>query len=377
MGNLRKFFFVVLVLAFTVFSFAADRVKIFYSPLGGYSMLRGDYIISYFDDDGTLDTWQVEKMAEYIGRYAGNVREFSFWIDSEDSLQKLRPFNVVSGSIEVLDSFERNWKEIITTYNKNGVKVWISLFDHCGIRKNPSNPWAAFGESYFYGENAREARHKYIDAFLRIDKDRVMGYELVNEPRLNLCTPEFLADTFIYLIRKDVPAHDIILGVEYPLKEKDPRYAELYRKFRNIVMKELGQEWGQWFKDRCISPCHGMNLINLKEMLGENPPPGGTRNLLISKDGVRKPRPTKSKVKTIVKCLFDLKYKAAWAGKLSVEVVYGKKRTDPLDSIMGVVEAVREFFGEYPENYRKYLEKVQFLEELRLIFSFLTVYFWR
>ncbi|MGD2087277.1 MAG: hypothetical protein PVH61_13920 [Candidatus Aminicenantes bacterium] len=382
MGNLRKFFFVVLVLAITVLCHAADRCKIFLSPLGGYSILRGDYIISYFDE-GRLDMQAVERIAEYIGRYANSAREFPFWIDSENAWRKIRPFEMIPIKpdyedfyIYVNDSYEWNWEKITTTYNGHGVKLWVSLFDHCGIRNNPWNPWVvAYGEKAFYSELAKDARHQFIDAFLRIRKGRVMGFELVNEPRLPLCTPEFLADTFVYLIKKGVQPEDIILGIQYDMKEKDPKYAKLYRDFRNLVVKELGKEWEQWLKSRCISPCHNMSLSNLKRMLGENPPKGGTRNELISQDGNRNPRPERNTVKAIVKYSLESQPQKARNGKLSYEVVYGKEKGDPLDSILGVLEAYQEFYGEYPENYKKYQERLMVWETVKSIFLYFI--FWR
>lgn len=380
---MRKLLVIFLVLALLPL-FGKDRCNILLSPLGGYSMLRDDYIISYFDNEGRLDTGKVERIAEYIGRYANGSREFAFWIDSEDSWRKLNPLQLMPIKpdyedfyVYISDSYEWNWTEIARIYNHNGVKLWVSLFEHCGLRNNPWNPWTvAFGEKAFYSDSdrAKEARHQFIDSMLRAFHGKVVGFELVNEPRVQLCTPEFLADTFLYLIKKGVLPEDIILGIEYPLKERDALYSELYRKFRNIVVQELGSEWAQFFKDRCISPCHGMNMGNLKQMLGPNPPSGGTRNLLLSLDGWRNPRPGKKEVKEVFSYALEAKSKAAREGKISFEVIYGKQAQDPLDSIEGLIEAYYKFYGEYPENYKKYQEKLKVWELIRSIFFLLI---WR
>jgi hypothetical protein len=363
---MKKIVLILLILTFILPVTGKDKCNIFASPLGAYTLpwsdQNGEYIV-YFNKDGSLNEERVNDIAHHISWQGGNsVREFPFWINSEDAWRKLRPFtiNPVPPDFEyfyiyVSDSYEWNWSKIARIYNQYGVKLWFSLFDHCSLRNNKYNPWTiAYGKKAFYSEKAEEARYKFIDAMIRAFKGKNVGFEICNEPRLPFCTPEFLAYTFAYLIKKGVQPENIIIGIQYDMKERFPKYSKLCRDSRKLVVKELGKKWEQWLKSRSISPCHNMTLSNLKIMLGENPPAGGTRNLLLSMDGWRAPRPSKAQVKEVFSYALKAKSKAARNGKINFEVVYGKQRGDPLDSILGISEIYKDFFGNWPDNYHKY-----------------------
>lgn len=370
---MKKFFFVFSILLLIATGVTGtwngkDKCDVLLSPLGGYSMLRDNYIISYFDDNGFLDTEKVKSIAKYIGKHANGCREFPFWINSKDSWEKLHPWQLMpvknSNDFYIImrTAYLQNWSEISRIYNGKGVKLWFSLFEHNGLRNNSWNPWVvSFGKDGFYSERAKTARHIYIDAMLKVFRDgkRVVGFELCNEPRVKnkgsiKMVSEFLADTFCHLIKSGVQPGNIDIGIQYDMKEHDPLYSLLYRQTRKLIVKKLKNVmWAHWLKSRCISPCHGMTWERLEEMLGPRPPKGGSRNLRISTDGWRNPRPTKEQVKKVARYLFEKKPKAARRKKLSFEVVFGKEKGDPLDSIMGVIEAYHEFFGYHLKNYKQ------------------------
>jgi hypothetical protein len=359
----RKMKKILLILFVMIFilppqAYGKDKCLIFFSPLGGYSLPwadeNGEYIV-YFNANGSLNEQMVNDIAHDISwNGANSVREFPFWINSKEAYQVLWSMN----------KYEENWKKIAGYYSKYAVKLWFCLFDHCGLRKNPWNPWVIkYGEEAFYSEKAKAERHQFVDMMLGVMSANGgnMGFELCNEPRLPFCTGEFLADTFVYLILKGVPPENIILGIEYNLKESDPEYSKLYRDFRNLVVEKLKDErWSRWLKDRCISPIHGANMNGIKKVLGPNPPVGGTRNLLWSLDGVKNPRPDALEVNEVVFYLWYRKQNSAMKGKHHWESIRGKQIGDPLDSALGITEVYKEFFGKWPENYRKH-EKIPVL----------------
>jgi len=69
-----------------------------------------------------------------------------------------------------------------------------------------------------------------------------------------------------------------------------------------------------------------------------------SRNTIYSTDGVRSPRPTLSETEKITATIIDVKTKAEEAGRIGIEVVYGKEsHVDPQEP--GTVRAnVRMFF---------------------------------
>jgi len=72
---------------------------------------------------------------------------------------------------------------------------------------------------------------------------------------------------------------------------------------------------------------------------------------------VRSPRPTFSETEKIAETIIDVKSKAGEAGRIGIEVVYGKEsHVNPLDGIKGVAFGFRKKYDYFPCNYQKYPE---------------------
>jgi|GEM_PF-1814537 len=337
-----------------------DKVQILGSPLGMYSLLRDDFIISILRDDGSLDGDKLNKLVAAVANMgATGLRDF-FWIDTEEAYNKISPFwERSNGSFEFNGRYFEHQKKIAELCNRYGVRYYLSIFDHCGTkrRKNEEtgvwqwNPWRFFSD-FFYGNDAADMRHQFIDKILTAFAGKNAGIEICNEPKGG--AGDFLADTFVYLVDRGFTPENIIIGVDYHLKEKGGDVGEDYRKLRNAAVNQLNPEWDQWLKSRCISPVHNASAEGIDDLWGGKAGPGGTRRILYSQDGVMSPRPDKVTMFRVAKKVLEKKTEARENGKVLFEVVYGKTENDPLDSIAGVAEAHNEIFGVFPTNFGQY-----------------------
>ena len=216
-----------------------EKIQILGSPLGMYSLLRDDYIISVLRDDGSLDERKLNVLIGKIANMGANgLRDF-FWIDTREAYEKISPFRHEGGQTFTFHgNYFDNQGTIARVCNHYGMRYYLTLFDHCGTKRGVGDwsPWRFFSD-FFYGEDAKAHRHKYIDRVFEALAGADAGVEVCNEPKTG--QGQFLADTFIYLIRKGFDPRKIILGNDYHLKEKNAAYGRDYREFRDKVAVDL------------------------------------------------------------------------------------------------------------------------------------------
>jgi len=334
-----------------------DKVQILGSPLGLYSLPVEGFVNMVMSYDGSLDEEKLNQTVCRIANMGANALRDFYWIDSEEGYNKLSPLKHEGNlNFTFKDQFFTDQRKIAKTCNQYNLRYYFSLFEHCGTKikeKSKWNPWKPFS-NFFYGSDAAEYRHRFIDRMIEALKGLDYGFELCNEPDAETAG-KFLADTFIYLIRKQFDPEKIILGIDYYLKEHDSAQGRQYREMRNLISDTLGDDWDGWLKSKCISPVHNAKEDQIDKLWGSDVPAGGSRRVLYSMDGVQKPsRPDKDMMYKIATKVLKKKTQARERDKVHFEVVYGKKSTDPLDSIAGVSEAYKEIWGQYPENYKKY-----------------------
>lgn len=337
----------------------ADKCLIFGSPLGMYSMLRDDYIISIIDDNGKMDEKRLTALVQVIANQGANALRDFFWIHSEDAYKKISPF-WKNGGIKWNDEYFANHRRIAKICQDHNIRYYMNLFDHCGTKVEGAtdwNPWRFLDQDdYFYSDDEPviTLRHQFIDRVVEALKGINYGLEVCNEPKPG--QGEFLTDTFVYLVKKKkVDPHFIILGNDYHLKELGGQFGKDYRYFRDNVAERLDDtDWKKWIKTKCISPVHGAHEDRIDDLWGPDVKPGGDRRILYSMDGVTKPRPNKATIEHITEKVLNVKTKSREQHKVHFEVVFGKQRQDPLGSIAGVAEGYKDVFGHYPENFGKF-----------------------
>jgi len=125
----------------------------------------------------------------------------------------------------------------------------------------------------------------------------------------------------------------------------------------------LNEDYEQHIKKQSWSTIHKITMDTLQEYWhhglkpGQQIPSNSGRNTIYSFDGVRIPRPTLSETEKITETILDVKDKAAEAGRIGIEVVYGKEmNVNPLDGMEGVSRGFRKKFDRFPGNYGKYPE---------------------
>jgi hypothetical protein len=334
----------------------SDKVQIFCSPLGMYSLFRGDYIISVLRDDGSLDEKRLTAMVQYIANLGVNAMRDFYWIDSKSAYEKISPFWYRSGDLGFNHAYFENQRRIAVICKAHGVRYYLSLFDHCGTKGYAKswNPWRYFND-FFYGEDARSARHQYIKILLDVMYGLDYGIEICNEPKPG--QGEFLADTFLNVFLKGLDPAKIILGLDYFLKESKPAYGNDFRNFNTIVCEELGADWDRGLMLSCLFPVHNTTMERIRELWGPGPGPGDDRRILYSTDGVM-PRPNRGIMNKLSTFLLETKARAREKDRVHFEVVLGKQNEDPLDAVTGVAEAYKDIFGTYPANYGKYPDAV-------------------
>jgi hypothetical protein len=338
-----------------------DKVQIMGSPLGMYTLLKEPYITSILKEDGSLDEEKLNQMAARIAKMGANALRDFYWIDTEEAYRKISPFWPDGDSYRFNDRYFQHQQVIAETCNQCNMRYYLSIFDHCGTKREVGqwNPWRSFS-NFFYGKDAIEMRHQFVDRLLTAFVGHDVGIELCNEPDKG--HGDFLADTFIYIVKKGFDPRKIILGIDYHLKEKDSGYGNAYRDMRKKIVAELGGNWEQDLKSVCISPVHNASSERIDDLWGPEVGSGGTRRILYSMDGVRKykmnnetknHRPDKAYMHFIAKKVLEKKTEAREKDKVHFEIVFGKDKYEPLDSIEGVSEAYKDIWGQYPENYGK------------------------
>lgn len=330
-----------------------DKVQLFYSPLGMYSLLRDDYIISVLKKDGTLDLNRLESVVKYTANMGANAMRDFFWIDSQMAWETIAPFKPDNGGgIVFNDTFFAQQKMIAETCLKFGIRYYFCLFDHCGTKGDVGsfNPWRFF-DDFFYGDDAADARRRYIARLLTEMAGVDFGLDLCNEPKHGV--GHFLAEVFLFLEVKQFDFTKVILGSDYYLKEKVPAHGNDYRTFRDLIAAKLGVDWKLNIKTRCISPVHNATMERIEKLWGDDVKPGGQRRILYSIDGVR-PRPDARQLYKIAHQVLETKRIARNKNKILFEVVLGKQENDPLDSLSGVARAYKEIFGKNPVNFGKF-----------------------
>lgn len=330
------------------------RIELFYSPLGMYSLLRGDYVISVLRKDGTLDKDRLENMVKFAANLGANAMRDFYWIDSQTALETISPFRIDSGRIIFNDTFFRQQRIIAETCQRHGIRYYYVLFDHCGTKGSTGayNPWRSFDE-FFYGIDAAEAWQQYIERLLEAFAGLDVGLDVCNEPKPG--AGEFLAEVFLHLEKKKFDLTKVIIGNDYYLKEKVPAYGKDYRTFRDLIAAKLGAARKLGIKTQCISPVHNAIMDRIMHLWGDDVKPGGQRRILYSMDGVR-PRPDAITMREIALKVLRTKRTARKQGKVHFEVVLGKQTGDTIDSMGGIAAAYKEVFGSYPKNYGKYPE---------------------
>lgn len=349
MNRLKIIGILILLLCFT--QLQADRCYLLNSPLGGIFSLKGGPGLNHcINKDGSLDTKKVDAMAKFIANTGANaMREFS-WIDSPEAANAIDIFSPL---------FYSNMARVVDIVNPKGITFFWSLFDECGT-KSPQgkfNPWARFGDAYFYGENAKEARHEYLSKLL--DCFRLPGggwkpvfLDVCNEPRPGC--GEFITDTIEYLINAGWPPERISIGFDYYGRERgNDGTAQDYIYVRENLPKRLGGKWkSEWLKELCLSPIHNTTIAMVEELLKDYQG-NWLRPVVFSMDG-RNPRPTRDEYYQIAKLIFTGYRTPAMDGRINLEGVFGKLYGGPLDNFVGFSDAYKDFYGQYPDNFGKY-----------------------
>ena len=360
-----------------------DKIQIFGSPLGMYSLLREPYVISILRDDGTLDEKLLHETCRTIANQGANALRDFMWIDTAWAEQKIAPFCLVNTGTPSSPTMTTMWndqyfeiqRQIAQACNAYNMRYYLCLFEHVGTKPkhNEWNPWRHFSD-FFYGEDAKETRHEYIDRVLDAFHGLNVGVELCNEPKVD--SAFFLADTFERLMQLGFVPENIIMGIDYYLKETYTKYGKCYRDFRLFTQPDNmnHKQWGAWLKSHLISTVHNADLDRIDDLWTEHGtipinevPKGGTRRVMYSMDGVRKferrgevirHRPDRAYMEMVTSVILDIKSKARENDKILIEAVWGKEVTapgiEPLNSIEGISEAYRNVWKEWPENYGKF-----------------------
>lgn len=333
-------------------------VLFYSSPLGMYSLLRSPRIISVLKDNGDLDTDNLNTIITNISSFGGNgLRDF-FWIDSQNAFDIISPFKGnKSSDPEFNQKFFDIYAEIAQACKAKNLRFCYDLFDNCGTKNDPANfnPWFKAGFSdYFYGAESKAWRTQYIDKVLTAFKglDNVeLG--VCNEPNVynyDNCST-FLADTYVQLINGGVAKENISIGADVVNVVKNN---DFYNNYVSQVVTELGDpSWETYMKSNSITPCHNTTQDYLTNTIwgGQDPKPGGGRRIMYSEDGVKtsgevgqdRTRPNIEEMQELATFILSKKSTAAQEGRVNFEVVYGKDTANPIDSIIGVINAWNDF----------------------------------
>lgn len=349
-----------------------DKCLMLLSPLGSHSHLPDPYIISDMKPDGSLDVLKLDSRVNTISAMGANIsREFPFWIDSERALETLTPFHFSGDDIIFHDNFFEIHRIRAIKHREKNVRYCYSQADGCGAKgiMGTWNPWRKY-RRFFYDRDARKNYLLYLDRIFRTFEGDLKPWVYFDQCNEIEITPDelngkmgadkisFLIDSFVHMIKSGIDPHQILLAIDYYQKEKIGYYGTLYRRFREGVCAKLGNDWADWIKSKCISPIHRAKLPLVRSLFGEDTQdpgddasPGGRRNMCFSADGWR-PRPTRELFQQMASHVLEVKKNSAKRGRISFEVIYGKEKTDPLDSFLGAEGAYFNRFGHHLENYR-------------------------
>jgi len=393
-----------------------DKLFLVCSPLGGYSLLdEKKYHISFmkpptvslqppvnykqtarraiksFDQtftkvwppagtspEGTAEVdWQKlnSMLASIADSGANALREFPWWSESHIDTAALVPFAFLYDQqkfdLTQLGSnhYFQNQRKIARLANRYGLTYIFSIYNASEKRVNRAryvSPWNGKNNihnlaNFFYGEDAAFLREAWEMQLIAAFADTDTLFELCNEPDPKAAVA--MAQTYIRFIRNNIHPSRILTGWDIYRKEKEPVYADYYRQWRNAIVVELGEDFEQHIKKQSWSTIHKVSMDTLHAYWhhGLNPskeiPANSSRNTIYSTDGVRNPRPALTGTQTTTEAIIDVKSKAAEAGRIGIEVVYGKEsNVDPLDGIKGVAFGFRKKYNYFPCNYQKYPE---------------------
>jgi len=358
-----------------------DKLMIIGGILGGYSFLPADqYVISYMKENRSGEVnWEKFNLmlAEIANACANAIREFPWWCPSISDAKRLVPFafdeNENKFDLSRLDNnnYFKNLEKIARLANLYGLTFIYDIYNGSETRvKDVKNfsPWNGKNNiqglsDYFYGADASTYREKLELKVIETLKYTDFMLELCNEPGTR--GAEALAEAYIRLIKNGVPASRILNGWDYNRKKQNEKgtYAAAYRKWRDLVMAEFGEEWGDKIKQESWSPIHKMTFKTINDywMIGLEPdqevPSNTLRNTIYDTDGVSNPRPSKYDAGNMTLKIINVKGKAVDNGRVGVGVVYGKETGfEPDDALKGVSNAYNEKFGKYPVNYNKFPE---------------------
>ena len=258
--------------------FQPNKIKLICSPLGGYSMLpESGYQIAYIKQDGSVNWQKLNRMLQEIANNGANMwREFPPWITSEKEYETLTPFKFAGENMVLNQQYFDDLRKIARLSKMYNLTLIYDLFNGSETRVNPTcyhSPWKKF-PGYFY-----TAPQKYleiwIDAVLEANSGIDTWYQLCNEPSFEY--PAFMSHVYCYLIKKGIPPERIILGLDMRLKSIGGVYETGYRKFRQMVVEKLGQEFEIKIKRSSWTPFHATIDEALTKYWGPETPPGGQR----------------------------------------------------------------------------------------------------
>jgi len=361
-----------------------DKLFLICSPLGGYSLLNETkYHISFMKPPqeltplpAALDWQKLNRMLAAIANSGANaLREFPWWSESYKDTAALVPFSFLPDQqkhdLTQLESnlYLQNQRKIAKLANLYGLTYIFSVYNASEKRvKSARNasPWKGSNNihslsNYFYGEDAAPLREYWEMKLLAAFEDTDTMFELCNEPDPKAAAA--MAETYSRLTRNNIHLSRILTGWDMLKKEKNPVYANYYRQWRNHITFNFGKAYEQHIKKISWSTIHKISIDTLEAYWhhglkpGQEIPSNSSRNTIYSTDGVRSPRPSLTDTEKITETIIDVKDKAAQAGRIGIEVVYGKEtNVNPVDAIEGVSSGFRKKFDRFPGNYKEYPE---------------------
>lgn len=355
---------ILFLLPLSLLGTGKDKIKIICSPLGGYSLLtESEYQISYMNPEGSVKWQKLNRMLQEIANAGANMlREFPPWITSENEYEILTPFKFENEEIVLNTGYFTNLRKIARLSKEQyNLTLVYDLFNASETRVSPvknHSPWKKY-RGYFYTAPQKHLA-KYIDVVLEAHKGIGAWYQLCNEPSFEY--PGFMSFVYCYLIEKGIPPERIVIGYDMRLKSMGGVHETGYRKFRQMVVEKLGQEYEVKIKTVSWSPFHSTSDESLTKYWGNETPAGGQRREIFSLDARReidengKPkRPNEQESYDLYKRIFQTKSRKVELGRIGGEVIYGKEAgIDPVAQLRGLIKAYEECLEKHPENKGKY-----------------------
>jgi hypothetical protein len=366
-----------------------DKLPIIASPLGGYSLLpESEYMIGYMNQDGTVNWDKLNILLQQISNHgAWGWREFPPWPTNHPEWEYIRPFHfdMNGNKLDIIwnDLYFENLSKIFHfAWEQYNLVPIFDLFNGSEARvlgkyrARENSPWRVFTD-HFYGNDAIETRHQWIDKILNAAANVPIWVQLCNEPgpAAKHKAENMLSDTLDYLLKNKFLMGRIITGLDEWKKKTNGGYGKMYRRWREKAINLIADlEFYQfplsdetkdeinikYIKKTMWTPVHAMNLKSLTDFIThgvggrERVPSGGSRNLFLSTDGRR---PDYFETYKMVMKFIDNKGKLINYGKAMVELIAGKENKEnkknpieyPYGSLHGAAQAIKEKL-EKPEN---------------------------